>query len=356
MIAGLAGFTPAPKRISVHIMSAVINSKYRKLRCGITIALLVAGIISHALAQDNDEYAGEGPVAGNLDGVQIRRILPSDTDPRIRNYNGDGWFHWVFRAPGVPDNGKLVVFLPGTNGKGHPPQDFSKMAAKEGFPVLGLAYPSLVSISVLDGDRNPSAFARARNNIINAETPFGRFRTEQPDCIRSRLHHLIHFLAERQPGEGWGKYLLPDGAIDWSRLILVGQSQGGGHALFMGMEHSVERVLMFGAPKDFNKFHHEPAAWYRRPSATPLNRLFSYVHREDRQGCTYPEQLENYRAVGLLPKYRIVNADESQPPYGGTHLFTATRLFQTSKEAHGYPLFNAVNMPVWKYMLETPVD
>lgn len=356
MIAGLAGFTPAPKRISVHIMSALINSKYRKLQCGITIALLVAGIISHALAQDNDEYAGEGPVAGNLDGVQIRRILPSDTDPRIRNYNGDGWFHWVFRAPGVPDKGKLVVFLPGTNGKGHPPQDFSKMAAKEGFPVLGVAYPSLVSISVLDGDRNPSAFARARNNIINAETPFGRFRTEQPDCIRSRLHHLIHFLAERQPGEGWGKYLLPDGAIDWSRLILVGQSQGGGHALFMGMEHSVERVLMFGAPKDFNKFHHEPAAWYRRPSATPLNRLFSYVHREDRQGCTYPEQLENYRAVGLLPKYRIVNADESQPPYGGTHLFTATRLFQTSKEAHGYPLFNAVNMPVWKYMLETPVD
>ena len=320
------------------------------------MALLVPHIACDASARQNENNGGRNDGGGDNDGVQIRRILPSDTDPRIRNYNGEGWFHWVYRAPGVPDKGKIVVFLAGTNGKGRPPEDFSKMAAKEGFPVLGVAYPSLVSISVLDDARNPAAFARARNNIINAGTPIGRFRTEQPDCIQSRLHHLVHFLAERQPGEGWEKYLTPNGEIDWSRLILVGQSQGGGHALFMAMEHPVERVLMFGAPKDFNKFHHEPAAWYRRPMATSLNRLFSYVHSQDRQGCSYPEQLENYRAIGLLPKYRIVNADESQPSYGGTRLFTSTRSFQTSEEAHGYPLFNAVNKPVWKYMLETPVE
>lgn len=334
----------------------MINPNCIRFFCWMIIAWLLANITPHGLAQQN---AGE--VEGNdrseyFDGIQIRRILPSDTDPRIRNYNGDGWFHWVYRAPGVSDKGKLVVFLAGTNGKGHPPKDFSVLAAKEGFPVLGVAYPSLVSISVLDNARNPAAFARARNNIINAAPPIGRFRTEEPDCIRSRLHHLIHFLAERRPGEGWEKYLTPNGEIDWSRLILVGQSQGGGHALFMAMEHPVERVLMFGAPKDFNKFHHEPAAWYRRPMATSLNRLFSYVHSQDRQGCSYPEQLENYRAIGLLPKYRIVNADESQPPYGDTRLFTSTRPFQTSKEAHGYPLHNAMNKPVWKYMLETPVE
>lgn len=333
----------------------MIDSRHSRSLRSIILALLVPCVASHVLAQQNEDEVGND-VPGNIDGVQIRRILPSDTDPRIRNYNGDGWFHWVFRSPGVPDKGKLVVFLPGTNGKGKPPAAFSKMAAKEGFSVLGLAYPSLVTISSLDEARDPSAFARARNNIINAETPFGRFRTEQPDCIRSRLHHLIHFLAEHQPGEGWDQYLLPNGAIDWSRLILVGQSQGGGHALFMAMEHPVERVLMFGAPKDFSKFHHQPAAWYHRPSETSLNRLFSYVHRQDRQGCTYPEQLENYRAVGLLPKYTIVNADESQPPYGGSHLFTSTRPFQTSKEAHCFPLFNEVNIPVWKYMLETPVN
>jgi len=337
-------------------VKTVVNSKSIRFLYWISTTLLAAGIISHVSAQANIEYAGGGEGAGLSDGVQIRKILPSDTDPRIRKYNGDGWFHWVFRAPGITDKGKLVVFLPGTNGKGRPPQDFSKMASKEGFPVLGLAYPSLVSISVLASDRNPSAFARARNNIINAETPFGSFRTAQPDCIRSRLHHLIHFLAERQPSEGWEKYLLPDGAIDWSRVILVGQSQGGGHALFIAMEHPVERVLMFGAPKDYSKFFHQPAEWYRRPSATPLGRMFSYVHRQDSQGCSYPEQLENYRALGLMPKYSIVNADESNPPYGGTHLFTATRPFQTSKEAHCYPLFNEANMPVWKYMLETPID
>jgi len=154
-------------------------------------SLLPLCIAFQAVARENEEYAGDNAAEGNVNGIQIRKILPSDTDPRIRNYNGDGWFHWVFRAPGVPDRGKLVVFLPGTNGKGRPPKDFSKMAAKEGFPVLGVAYPSLVSISVLDDARNPSLFARARNNIINATTPFGRFRTEQPDCIRSRLHHLI---------------------------------------------------------------------------------------------------------------------------------------------------------------------
>src|SRR3954466_13197701 len=81
-------------------------------------------------------------------------------------------------------------------------------------------------------------------------------------------------------------------------------SQGGGHAALLAMQHEVARVLMFGSPKDFNVHFNQPARWFSGPNATPLDRYFSFVHSADEgHGCTYPQQLENYRAMKLMPRY-----------------------------------------------------
>jgi hypothetical protein len=165
---------------------------------------------------------------------------------------------------------------------------------------------------------------------------------------------LVRYLGEKFPREGWGQYLTGEGSLAWSKLVLAGQSQGGGHAALLAMQHEVARVLMFGSPKDFNVHFKEPARWYSQPSKTPLNRFFSFVHSADEgHGCTYSEQLENYRALKLLPRFPVVDVDKSSPPYKHTRLLTSTR---NAKNPHGCVIANADFAKAWLYMLNEEAE
>ena len=55
---------------------------------------------------------------------------------------------------------------------------------------------------------------------------------------------------------------------------------------------------MFGAPKDYSRAQHQPAPWYAEKKATPFAAFFAINHRQDRQGCTFTEELENLHALG----------------------------------------------------------
>jgi hypothetical protein len=137
-------------------------------------------------------------------------------------------------------------------------------------------------------------------------------------------------------------------------MILAGQSQGGGHAALMGMQHEVTRVLMFGSPKDFSSHFNKPAKWFSGPSATPLNRFFSFVHsKDDKNGCTYAEQLQNYRAMKLSPQYPVVNVDHTPPPFRHSRLLTSNI---TGDNPHTSVITNTGFINVWKYLLEEPVQ
>ena len=119
------------------------------------------------------------------------------------------------------------------------------------------------------------------------------------------------------------------------------------------MQHEVARVLMFGAPKDFNVYFNKPAKWFSAPSATPLNRFFSFVHSLDEgHGCTYAQQLENYRAMKLLPQYPVVNVDDNPPPFQHSRLLTSKI---PTDNPHGCVVTNEGFISVWKYLLEEPV-
>jgi hypothetical protein len=290
---------------------------------------------------------------GSRPKLVVREVVPSITDKRINQFSGGGWEHCVYYSPSVAPRHQLVVFLPGTGGTGHGARAFCTLAAQQGFHVVSIAYPSTISISVVRDSSDPDAFLKARENVIFGKAPFDKLRVDEPNSIHNRVRKLLRYLATTYPKEHWDQYRTGKGSLEWGKLVLAGQSQGGGHAALMGMQHEVARVLMFGSPKDFNTHFQEPAKWYSGPNATPLNRFFSFVHSADEgHGCTYRQQLENYRALKLLPQYKVIDVDKAPAPYRHSRLLTASR---PEKEPHTAVIGNPDYRDVWKYMLEGPV-
>ncbi len=293
------------------------------------------------------------PGAAGAPKLVVRRVTPSDTDRRIDQFSGGGWMHCAYYNPAAAHKHRLVVFLPGTGGKGTGARDFCAFAANAGFHVVSLAYPSTIPMARYRDSADPDAFLKARENVLYGKAPFKGLRVDGPNSIRNRLVKLLRHLAAKYPRERWGQYLTKGGALEWEKLVLAGQSQGGGHAGLLGMQHRVARVLMFGSPKDFNTHFNQPAKWYSGKSATPHDRFFSFVHSEDRKGCTYARQLENYRAMGLLPRYKVIDVDRASPPYGHSRLLTSTR---AEGNPHTAVINNKAHARVWEFMLEEPTE
>lgn len=298
--------------------------------------------------------AGDGSAA-QIAGISTHQILPSDTDSRINTFSGQGFAHWSWFYSSVRDTGQLVVFLPGTGGKGNGSAPFNLTAASLGFHVLCLAYPDDISMSTFNNSDDQGAFAKARTNVITGKVQFGNLNINEFNSIEHRLVMALRYLARSYPNENWAQFLDRSNDVDWEKLILTGQSQGGGHACFIAMKmHRVARVLMFGAPKDFNVYYNKPGAWFFESSITPGNRFFSFVHEgDDHNGCTYQQQLQIYQAMRLMPQYSVVDADQVPYPYKHSHLLTGS-FPQTN--AHGAPIHDQRYVNAWKYLLTEPVQ
>jgi len=285
-------------------------------------------------------------------------ILPSDTDPRISDFNAP---HLVWLPEGVA-RGQLLVFLPGTGGTPekalfHP---FAATAAGLGYHVVVLMYPdNLAAQKKCAESADPDAYLKFRNAILRGGV-IGPRRTIRPhDSIESRLEKLLLYLNGRQPDQGWGQYLdNSEGGIRWRMVAVAGQSQGGGHSYMLGKNHEVARVLMFGSPKDYSAHFDAPARGFDSNTRTPLKRFFTYNHvRDDGNGCTHLQQKKILAQIGLSA-LGIADADHPQPSYGHAHVLSTDADLGNSTKFHGSVLRGnlAVNPPVWKYLLTEPVD
>jgi dienelactone hydrolase len=233
----------------------------------VTLFLLVAFFAPVSLGQPADTSDSQ---------LVVREVVPSATDSLIDKFSGDGWAHRVYHNPSVAEKNLLVVFLPGTGGKGGNAKEFCRLAADHGFHVVSLAYPSTISMSVFHNSKDPNAFLKARENIIYGKVQFENLGVNEPNSINNRLLKLVGFLATTYPKENWDQFLDRNGSLEWRKLVLSGGSQGGGHAALLGMQHEVARVLMFGSPKDYNIHFQQPAKWFSGPTATTLNRFFTF--------------------------------------------------------------------------------
>jgi len=299
-------------------------------------------------------------------------VLPSLTDPEIKTFDS---VHTIFFDPGATRRNQLVLFLPGTNGRTGNVDGFCGTAASLGFHVVNLMYPDGVPATVARNDKDPNAFLNFRLEIIEGGDKSPYVEVSRADSIENRLIKLLRYLVKERPAEDWGQFLTVSAGSptvmelassgprplepDWSKFVVSGGSQGAGHSALIAIRHKVARAVLFGGPKDFDRARNAPAAWYTKP-ATPVDRFYTFNHKQDKQGCDYSEQVEICKTIGIAPE---ADVDRDTRPYHGAHaLFTnfpGTPLESvpahvsvigdggSPKLADGTYRFR----PVWEYML-----
>lgn len=301
-------------------------------------------------------------------------FVPRDTDPAISASCNSPQCIYVVRGILVdhdphlpPDRNQLLVFLPGTGGAGGGARAFCGLAAELGYHVINLTYPTEKPASVCRSDSDLKAFENFRMALIQGGQS-EHISVTRADTIENRLGKFLVLLARLRPRENWQQFMNADGGINWQLVAVAGQSQGGGHAILIGIKHRVGRVIATGAPKDYSRRFDAPAAWYREESATPKARFFTFNHVQDPQACTPAELLENVFALGLDAFGKPVDVAMASFPFDHTRiLLTSFPHLSGSVEAgskaalaaHGSVISDANAArwkQVWTYMLTEPVE
>jgi hypothetical protein len=279
--------------------------------------------------------------------------MPSDTDPRIKSFNEP---HISWLPEGRPRN-QVLVFLPGTGGQPSERMPFAKTGCALGYHVISLMYPDNVAAQqACARSDDPDAHIKFREAIIKGGD-FQYTHVEQQDCIENRLTKLLLYLSTKNSKDGWDQFLDSNKQINWNKVIISGQSQGGGHAYVISKDHTLARVLMFGSPKDYSFYFKRPAKGFDSNTKTPLKRYFAFNHVEDNaNGCSHDQQSEIFQQLGL-DHLGEVTAEQAKGNYNHAHLIYTDAPVDGGKY-HGSVIKGQlpVCVPVWKYMLTEPVD
>lgn len=286
-------------------------------------------------------------------------IAPQTTDANITtNLNN----HYVSINRAVAPKNQLFVFFPGTGGVAFNYLEVNNTAADLGFHAVNLTYPNNEAVNDLCGAPNTNLDCYGN---VRLETKDGTDRTSlvsvsRPNSIENRLIKLLIYLRNQAPNDNWGQFLINDSTVNWSKIIISGHSQGGGHAGTIGRFHAVVRVVMFAA-MDFNGPTNSPANWISVPASTPNastpDKFWAFSHTRDEQVNYTLLSNRIWTAYGMNSFGAIVNIDSSAPPFNNTHSLTSNlecdnfhgcivadaRLVRQN----GVPIFK----PVWEYLL-----
>ena len=207
-----------------------------------------------------------------------RSILPSTTQPTITRFNDP---HVVALDPThARADAPLVLFMAGTNGK---PREmpFFPALLQAGHRVISIAYNTGEAIQqVCPANPDTECAAKTRQKRLYGTNTIAVIDDEPQDAIVLRLIWLLKYLDREYPAEKWGRYLTGEG-VNWSRVIVSGQSQGAGMAAYLAQDHVVARAVLFSSPWDSYGRPPTLAPWLSRPSATPLSRWFAAYHGKE---------------------------------------------------------------------------
>lgn len=286
-------------------------------------------------------------------------ILPQTTDPNIStNLNN----HYVSINRGVAPKNRLFVFFPGTGGVAANQQEINRTAADLGLHAINLTYPNDEAVNELCGGLNTNldCYANVRLEIKDGIDRTTLVNVNRANSIENRLIKLLIHLRAQSPNDNWGQFLIDDANLDWSKIVVSGHSQGGGHAGIIGRYHAVARVIMFSA-MDFNGRTNSPANWIAMPNTTPNasspDKFRGFSHTRDEMVNFTLLSNRIWTAYGMPQFGAIVNIDGTNPPYNNTHSLTSDL---ECENFHGCVVVDArlvrqngipVYKPVWEYLL-----
>lgn len=274
--------------------------------------------------------------------------------------------HLVFINPTVTQKNLLLIHFPGTGGVAENAEFWLGNAANQGFHVIGLAYINDITIGSICGDSSdPNCFENARLEVIDGVDSTPDLLVRKFDSIEFRIIKLLENMQFFYPNENWGQFLDARGRPIWSKIVLSGHSQGGGHAALMAKTRNVARVIQFASTADFSSFFNAPATWLSKPSITPNGRYFGFGHQRD-QIVLQNRLLQNWTALGMNAFGSPILVDSIAPPYQNSHQLYTNLPPRNGSNFHGAMISDElvplgannqpVFIPVWNYLLNLPAQ
>lgn len=222
-------------------------------------------------------------------------------------------------SPSVAQRGRLLVFLPGTQGRPNQYIYILRAGAARGFHAIGLNYPNQTAMGTFcQNSTDIECYWTSRNVVVfGGGVPVaGQSPVSKADSIVNRLEKLLAWMQITYPVEGWGQFLLANGTVDWSKVVLAGHSQGGGHVGVLAKSVVLHRAVYFSSPADWYDTTNTPASWTRaRPNVTPANQQYGFGSDDD---TLVPNAyaFTHWNGIGMpKPTSGPVLVDTSAPPF-----------------------------------------
>ncbi|MEQ1507450.1 MAG: putative metal-binding motif-containing protein [Myxococcota bacterium] len=243
------------------------------------------------------------------------------TDPAEPDTNEHG--ERLHRVAWREDEGhwrdELFVFLP--PGPGRENNTIRTWAAYAGYRTISLGYPNDDNLEAKCANEN--ADDCYRNALF--ETTYGVDLSVledvgPQDSIVVRLATLLDHLAVEHPEMGFDRYLTPEGAPDWPKIVVAGWSGGGGQAAFLGHYEPIAGAWLMSAPKDHGEDVLAPVDWVSAPSVTPGCAMFGAWHvDEPYSDPPYEILLRAWDEMGIPDTRFDLDQNPGLTPPPGTH-------------------------------------
>jgi len=291
-------------------------------------------------------------------------VAPVETDLAINRALED---HYAAVNPWVVQRDILFLFFPGTKSRATNYKMLCEYAADMGFHAISLQYINDISVNFTCArSRNLDCYENMRQEILFGTDLSPHVNVSRSNSAENRLVKLLQYLAKQYPLDGWEQYLTASGVPRWSKILLGGHSQGGGHAAILGKYYSTAGVIMF-ASMDYNFNRDAAGLWVNLEGNTSIDKYFAAAHTEDR---TMPIAVMRryWNAFGFRKLAPIINIDHVGFPFGNSHtLITSIKPAQLDKDKSNY--HNALCMdadtpvgkdgkplllPLWNYLFNAP--
>ena len=256
----------------------------------------------------------------------------------------------------VAPRGKLMIWL-----MGHNSQLFDRVNSY-GIHAIQVHYANKwFSICCRENPVGEQCRGNIRLEAATGEDFSDQVDIPKPDGMMERAYQFVRWLSKENPQGRWDYFLTKDGkGLRWDDVIVAGSSHGSTTASRFAKHQKVSRVVALCGPRD------QYQSWQSLPSATPENRYFGFSHVLD-GGWTADHYCRSWELMGLNKFGRIVNVDQTKPPYENTRrLITDFDVGGDAKRAHGavQPGSRAkkdaqggyAHEAVWCYMFTHPVD
>lgn len=198
--------------------------------------------------------------------------------------------------------GLLLITVGGTNSKPNEFVNVHRWAHELGYVVIGVDYPNTVITTTCQAAPDLSCYDEFRKEIVTGKNVSPLVDVNSANSILNRVTSLLRYLARLKPNQSWSRFLTKSGDVVWSRVVLVGHSQGSGHAAYIAKLYQLARVILIAGPQDRSQLGFAP--WLSLPSATEPARFFSFFHQDDFFG-----------AEGQANAVRILMNNQTEPVY-----------------------------------------